>query len=1574
MKKIIFSILMLFAQLFPADYSDNFNRANETPISGNWSTNGSLGVNLSNNYVISDPADYRTMLSYWSANTFSDDQYSQVKIVGSVVASAYYYGPSVRISGAQSFYLAQIRRDYEDLTIVKYINNTPTELATVANTFSANDSIRIEVVGDSITVYVNTSKKIGVRDADISSGFSGVYFRGGYRDTLDDWRGGDVGSSCTPSTITRHSTVIDTIPKLGKIGHTVTGTADSFAIIGSPSVDSIALINKLTKDTIAYRAKVACKKVPVTIRSYSCGSYADAVDTISFIYGDIWLDSANFVDTMGYVGVPDTLTVPGSGFGPDNNASLTATMGDSTVQVISNTNISARIRRPNFPVADTGFYDLTIMAIDTMAVPRDTSYDTILNFYHLKYALPSYTLTVTNDGHGSTTGGGTVDSGVATAITHTAAMGYRFVHWHVLSGTPRFNVDSSTVVCDGDVSIRADFQIVQYTLTMVNTSPAGTISPTAGAHLLDSGATQAISFTPAPGYLKSIWTRSSSNVVFNGDSTTVYLKGDGTVTASQTRITRDTIKSSGLWSTLTWSSGAPPIAGDTVYKVGGPYNDTMNANYTIAAFVCIAGTAGTHWRNGYTLTVTSNLGYVDDGTGTRDMGTGLTANGASGTIHFGSTLGTVTATACVLTMNGTTAMVIDDDKGITAKSLTLGENAVTTNSGAQITWYVNAGTPLTMTNGGTFTLNKDIVISSTTSATIYSLTGSYVINGNSILYLYIDTKNGNVGPNTWTLPSLTMGGTVGLVMQNILANSVYTFNVTGNISVGGVCNILSSAALAQLTVNIPSYNLTCGTMKLGQSTVNSSTCTINFGTGVYTITSMTILNIAYVSGGHFNNFQTSTWTCSGAWTFGSNHTVDPGTSIVNLTGTAAQTITSNGKQFNDLTVNNSGTGTVKFADSLSLLGDLTLTDGRDTCVFISCDDYYNATNDSVFQTDSLKIRGSYYRNNAKIKRTAGVIYFYGTANGTINLVDAGIMGITVINRPGKTVSTFSTTRFSQLRNIGGTFIAANAVTDSIFINLDSAAWQADHTIYLRDSSGTAAKNSYTAGIWRTYGTGADTGKVWCARANKGNIVVNAGAKGWIFNDTVKCLIKKRLAGRVEEKHPMQCTAIIDSCASGDSLITDSSRTITGADANGNSLVRIAGVKVSRGPTMVNRFTGSVDQGVLSNGGAIAPIVCRKTGGTLQFKDAHTITCIIDSAGGLISFADNSTVDSLYTVSVGVKYTVTAGKTLTVTGLNGIGGTSGHPDTLRSGTPGSRATVTKPKDTVPYFFITDIISTNGTYLPATSTSGGNNQHVYSLSYTGVTKDVATGIVGTTVTFTGSGFAGACWVKFGTDSSALTVASYTSASKAVPTLTPGVYAVSVGNGDGDIASVGNFTVTAAGPTITDQPDNARKILGQTNIFLLTATGTGTLHYQWKRNTVNVGTDLTSYTTPTITRSDTNSKYVCLVTDDAGTIASDTAILSVRIYPVIDSIKPIWQKRGAAFKTKGYGFLSTKGTGNLKIGTSNQTQISVWNDTLIIDTIPASWSPKGTYNIIITNSDTLMDTNQLRILIPSITPMTP
>jgi hypothetical protein len=183
-------------------------------------------------------------------------------------------------------------------------------------------------------------------------------------------------------------------------------------------------------------------------------------------------------------------------------------------------------------------------------------------------------------------------------------------------------------------------------------------------------------------------------------------------------------------------------------------------------------------------------------------------------------------------------------------------------------------------------------------------------------------------------------------------------------------------------------------------------------------------------------------------------------------------------------------------------------------------------------------------------------------------------------------------------------------------------------------------------------------------------------------------------------------------------------------------------------------------------------------------------------------------------------------------------------------------------------------------------------------------------------------------------------------------------------------------SCGPQISTQPQNIRKKIGETANFYIIATGSGTLHYIWKKNGSTIGgaTD-SSYTTPVIVPADTNAKFVCLVTDTKGTTVSDTAILSVCIPPLISSITPAqpgqtaMQTRGGLFKIHGSRFLNTQGTGKVKLGTSNLLTAKTWSDTLVEDTIPPTWSPRGTYNLIVITSDTLADTGGIRVLVPSI-----
>jgi hypothetical protein len=92
-------------------------------------------------------------------------------------------------------------------------------------------------------------------------------------------------------------------------------------------------------------------------------------------------------------------------------------------------------------------------------VPYSSSYYT--NDFTIRYSATP-TLTLTNDGNGTTSPSGNVAviSGASTTITATPAAGYRFGNWSVTSGSATFanaNAYSTTVTITGDATIRANF-------------------------------------------------------------------------------------------------------------------------------------------------------------------------------------------------------------------------------------------------------------------------------------------------------------------------------------------------------------------------------------------------------------------------------------------------------------------------------------------------------------------------------------------------------------------------------------------------------------------------------------------------------------------------------------------------------------------------------------------------------------------------------------------------------------------------------------------------------------------------------------------------------------------------------------------------------------------------------------------------------------------------------------------------------------------------------------------------------------------------------------------------------------
>jgi len=86
-------------------------------------------------------------------------------------------------------------------------------------------------------------------------------------------------------------------------------------------------------------------------------------------------------------------------------------------------------------------------------------------------------------------------------------------------------------------------------------------------------------------------------------------------------------------------------------------------------------------------------------------------------------------------------------------------------------------------------------------------------------------------------------------------------------------------------------------------------------------------------------------------------------------------------------------------------------------------------------------------------------------------------------------------------------------------------------------------------------------------------------------------------------------------------------------------------------------------------------------------------------------------------------------------------------------------------------------------------------------------------------------------------------------------------------------------ASAPAITTQPAAATVTVGQTATFSITATGTATLKYQWRRNGVNIsGATARTYTTPATTAADNGAKFQVYITNSYGAITSKSALLTV------------------------------------------------------------------------------------------------
>ncbi len=85
----------------------------------------------------------------------------------------------------------------------------------------------------------------------------------------------------------------------------------------------------------------------------------------------------------------------------------------------------------------------------------------------------------------------------------------------------------------------------------------------------------------------------------------------------------------------------------------------------------------------------------------------------------------------------------------------------------------------------------------------------------------------------------------------------------------------------------------------------------------------------------------------------------------------------------------------------------------------------------------------------------------------------------------------------------------------------------------------------------------------------------------------------------------------------------------------------------------------------------------------------------------------------------------------------------------------------------------------------------------------------------------------------------------------------------------------------PEIYQHPTNRTVTVGGRATFSVSATGLAPLSYQWQKNGADIaGATSPSYTTPPADLTDNNSTYRCRVTNSAGSVTSNSAVLTVTV----------------------------------------------------------------------------------------------
>lgn len=191
--------------------SDDFNRANEDPLSGggNWTQLHNFvfdgNIELVSNHIASQSTGGGGMFARWTgAGSFTADQYAKATIGALAFNGTAYQGgvicrASADVSPNHDFYGIYVSDDSSSsrtTVLFKIVNGTTTILHSDVVTWANGDTVELECEDTTIRGMKNGVALGGsftTTDASIASGIPGVWISGDSGvPTLDDWDSGNL--------------------------------------------------------------------------------------------------------------------------------------------------------------------------------------------------------------------------------------------------------------------------------------------------------------------------------------------------------------------------------------------------------------------------------------------------------------------------------------------------------------------------------------------------------------------------------------------------------------------------------------------------------------------------------------------------------------------------------------------------------------------------------------------------------------------------------------------------------------------------------------------------------------------------------------------------------------------------------------------------------------------------------------------------------------------------------------------------------------------------------------------------------------------------------------------------------------------------------------------------------------------------------------------------------------------------------------------------------------------------------------------------------------------------------------